>query len=103
MGLWLPPSAVEDSRVLVCTVPGCDKRFPTTQRQQFERHVSACAKRNFDRIQEMTHDNFSDPFTSVGDTEQFGWVRKLASEVGPTEANKRLRHGSRRQKKEAPN
>lgn len=92
--LWLPPSAteVEESRrVLVCQVPGCGRRFPESQRSQFEFHVSACGKRNFDRIQEEAAIRESDPYTSVGDKEMFGWVRKKASEVGPTEANKRLR------------
>lgn len=101
MGLWLPLPVrreKEPQRVLACKVPGCGRTFPLTHRQQWSRHVSACAKRNMDRIQELTEDNFSDPFTSVQDKEQYGWVRKLASEVGPDEANKRLRHGKRRRK-----
>jgi hypothetical protein len=101
LSLWLPPSArerEEPRRVLRCMVPGCGRRFPDTHRGQFERHVSACAKRNMDRIQEETAIRESDPFTSVGDKEQYSWVRKLASVVGPTEANKRLRRGRRRRK-----
>lgn len=90
--IWIPENArPEPRKVLLCKVPGCGRRFPDTQRQQFERHINACAKRNFDRIQELDAINHSDPFTSVGDKEMYGWVRKVAADVGPTEANKRLR------------
>lgn len=101
LSIWLPPSArerEEPRRVLRCMVPGCGRHFPLTHRQQFQRHVSACAKRNMDRIQEATAIREADPFTSVGDKEQYDWVHKLAADVGPDEANKRLRRGSRRRK-----
>ena len=75
--------------VFRCNV--CGTKFPDTQRQQFERHVSACAKRNIDSIQQQVKDR-TDVFNdSPQDREMWSWVRKKAIEYGPDEANKRLR------------
>lgn len=87
--VWIPESARETRVVFRCNV--CGTKFPDTQRQQFERHVSACAKRNLDSIQE-TVDKRRDVFSDVAaDKEMWKWVREKADTHGPDEANKRLR------------
>lgn len=47
--LWIPESARK--KWLQCDIPGCGRQFPLDQRQQFERHVKACLKRNGDRLE----------------------------------------------------
>lgn len=91
--IWTPESArgkAEPQRVIKCMVPGCGRTFPATHRQQAHRHISACAKRNLDQIQEITEAR-RDAFNEPTDKEMHNWVRRKAAEVGPDEANKRLR------------
>ena len=97
--LWIPESARDtpEKRVLKCHAPDCGRTFPFTQREAFERHVKRCAKRNIDAIQELTEMQ-ADGITRPSDTEAYSWVRKRASEVGPTKANRALR-GSRHGRK----
>lgn len=51
--LWIPPSARERRRVIVCEL--CKRRFPAEQEQQAHRHIKACLKRNIDVLQEHVH------------------------------------------------
>lgn len=89
MGLWTPASVTE-RKFFKCLVPGCGRQFPDTHKAQYQRHVSACAKRNIDHIQQVVEDR-RDYFTEPADKEMAKWVRQQAVEVGGHEANRRLR------------
>ena len=74
--LIIPRSALDRQRVLRCLVPGCGKRFPIDQNQQFERHVKACSKKNEDRILEVVEESRSDYFRAPADQELYEHMRK---------------------------
>lgn len=97
-GIIVPNSALEAARELgyvsaedekpllfTCAVPGCGLQFPVNQRQQFDRHTAACAKRNMDRIQEAVARVRAEPLASVEDREAFEWHRGRAAERGRAE------------------
>lgn len=76
--LWLPPSArPEPKRYLRCSVPGCTHPgFPMTQREQWRRHVKACAKRNHGEIEREISRREETYFTKSADPEKYEYIRK---------------------------
>jgi hypothetical protein len=76
LGLILPRSAEERRKVLVCTVPGCGKRFPMDQDTQWARHVKACSTRNEDRMLAIVEHRDNNYFTASADPELFAHLRK---------------------------
>jgi hypothetical protein len=78
-GLLVPPSAIDRRKVYGCTV--CGRRFPGNQRQQWARHVSACAKKNEDKLERAVHlKREADHVLGIGDDEKHRWVRKRKAE-----------------------
>lgn len=79
-GLILPPHVApqieQRDRFLLCTVPGCDKRFPLEQETNWVRHTKACSKRNADEIERVIAEGSKDFITSVGDKELYRHLRR---------------------------
>jgi tetraacyldisaccharide-1-P 4'-kinase len=81
--LVLPPGAVPPpEKVYRCTVLGCEKRFPESQKQQWRRHVVAHAKRDDDEIQASQRAQESNAFTGIGDPERLLYNRRRLAERG---------------------
>lgn len=76
--LWIPPSAQPKPEPLLrCTVPGCSHSpFPMTQKEQWRRHVKACAKRNFGEIERELARKEETYFTKSADPEKYAYLRK---------------------------
>lgn len=73
--LWIPPNA--RPKLLRCTVPGCTQGpFPETQREQWRRHVKACAKRNFGDIERELARREETFFTKSADPERYAHIRQ---------------------------
>jgi hypothetical protein len=74
--LWIPESAVpprEPRTYLQCTL--CDLKLPRTQREQFLRHLKACAKKNEDKIEaELERRNQSVFLNGSLDPERRDWL-----------------------------
>lgn len=79
MGLLVPPSAIDRTKTYRCNV--CSRSFPGNQRQQWARHVQACARRNEDQIDRIVHyKRNADNVLGIADTEKHRWVRKRKAE-----------------------
>lgn len=50
--------------------------FPYSQRQQWQRHVIACDRRNPEVVEGHQEAKESSLFTSIGDKEQVAWLRE---------------------------
>jgi len=66
----------ERKRYLLCTVPGCGKKFTMTQYSDFERHVRQCAGRHEDRMDEIVAHRESNYFSAPADPELYGHFRR---------------------------
>lgn len=78
-GLLVPPSAIVRTKTYGCNV--CGRRFPENQRQQWARHVQACARKNEDKIERIVHyKRGEDHVLGIGDEEKHRWVRKRKAE-----------------------
>lgn len=81
--LWIPESARE--KFYACTL--CKKRFPESQKQQWARHVGACAKRHDDEIQADIAERRADPILSPMDRERADYLRR-----NPRNRGRKSRH-----------
>jgi hypothetical protein len=78
-GLLVPPSAVVREKQYRCNV--CTRIFPGNQRQQWARHVGACAKKNEDKIEAIVHHKRNSDFVlGIGDDEKHRWMRKAKAD-----------------------
>lgn len=83
--LWLPKAArPKPRRLYKCNVPGCErdgKPFSEEEREQYQRHVLSCHKKNADTIEQLTAEKEANPFTSILDKEQHKFVRERKAGV----------------------
>lgn len=80
--LWLPPGTLsrksEGGKTYVCNT--CRTRFPEHQKREWGQHVTKCALRRNEEVNDELHaDIRADKFLSVSDTEQVAYLRKRAS------------------------
>lgn len=66
----------EKTRIFICLVPGCDKKFPLEQQTQYVRHVRSCSARNEDKIHRVIERNRESYFTKPADEEMYAHFRK---------------------------
>jgi hypothetical protein len=81
--IWIPPTAREPKRRVlrceVCLRRGILKEFPFDQRQQWRRHVIACAKKHEDVVDGEVAEATKSAFRSQADPELFAHMRRKAA------------------------